>query len=102
MKAFEIREKPYRSRGRERLWSGKLVGPDQPLAQDRAGETAKIPLGAQERTESVLFSWSAFTQKRGKSSPEIGSPSRKTPRKAEESYCRTKKEALRIRYERFL
>jgi hypothetical protein len=55
MKAFEIREKPYRSRGRERLWSGKLVGPDQPLAQDRAGETAKIPLGAQERTESVLL-----------------------------------------------
>lgn len=49
MKAFEIREKPYRPRGRERLWSGKLVGPDQPLAHDRAGETAKISLGTTVR-----------------------------------------------------
>jgi hypothetical protein len=53
MKAFEIREKPYRPRVRERLWSGKLVGPGQPPAHDGAGETAKIPLGTQERTESV-------------------------------------------------
>jgi hypothetical protein len=53
MKAFEIREKPYRRRGRKRLRLGKLVGPGQPLAHGRARETTKIPLGAQERTESV-------------------------------------------------
>ena len=53
MKAFDVREKSCRPRGRERLWSGKLVGPGQPLAHDRASETAKISLKAQEGTESV-------------------------------------------------